>query len=204
MGMFKALKDAKALGDYHGGMPSIRGSFKDISALADDRGENEILKNGTPTKAVVQGITTPVPGDRFAMQVPLDVYPPDGGAPYQINYVFPTARMKAAMSIGMEVPIKVDPGDPTRIALQWDAQRASIAAAGGDFAAIQGGLANTYGGVADAAMRAAQAGGATLGTGAAPAADPLDKIAQLAKLRDSGAITEEEFAAKKAELLSQT
>jgi len=203
MGMFKSLKDAKALGDYHGGMPSIRGSFKDISALADDRGEGEILKKGTPTKAVVQGFTTPVPGDRFAMQIPLDVYPPDGGEPYRINYVFPTARMKAAMSVGMEVPIKVDPGDPTRIALQWDAQRASIAAAGGGFAAVEAGLANTYGGVADAAMRAAQAGGATLGTGAAPA-DPLEKIAQLAKLRDSGAITEAEFTAKKAELLAQT
>jgi hypothetical protein len=209
MGMFKSIRDAKALGDYHGGRPSMRDAFKDISALADDRGEGEILKNGTPTKAVVQGFTTPVPGDRFAMQIPLDVYPPDGGAPYRIDYVFPTARMKAALSVGMEIPVKVDPGDPTRIAVQWDAQKAAIAAAGGDYAAVQAGLASTYGGVADAAMRQSMAGGgATVGTAAAspgpPAStDPLEKIAQLAKLRDSGAITEEEFAAKKAELLSR-
>jgi hypothetical protein len=209
MGMFKSIRDAKALGDYHGGRPSMRDAFKDISALADDRGEGEILKNGTPTKAVVQGFTTPVPGDRFAMQIPLDVYPPDGGAPYRIDYVFPTARMKAALSVGMEIPVKVDPGDPTRIAVQWDAQKAAIAAAGGDYAAVTAGLASTYGGGADAAMRQAMAGGgATVGTAAAspdpPAsADPLEKIAQLAKLRDSGAITEEEFAAKKAQLLSQ-
>ncbi len=209
MGMFKSIRDAKALGDYHGGRPSMRDAFKDISAMADDRGEGEILKNGTPTKAVVQGFTTPVPGDRFAMQIPLDVYPPEGGAPYRIDYVFPTTRMKAALSVGMEIPVKVDPGDPTRIAVQWDAQKAAIAAAGGDYAAVAAGLASTYGGVADAAMRQAMAGGgATVGTAAAPpdppaSADPLEKIGQLAKLRDSGAITEEEFAAKKAQLLSQ-
>jgi hypothetical protein len=203
MGMFKALKDAKALGDYHGGRPSMKDAFKDISSLADDRGEGDILKRGTPTKAVVQGFPTPVPGDRFAMQIPLDVYPPEGGDPYRIDYTFPTARMKAALSVGMEIPIKVDPGDMTRIAVQWDAQKASIASAGGDFAAVQQGLANTYGGVADAAMRQQMAGqGATVGTAAAPS-DPLEKIAQLAKLRDSGAITEEEFSAKKAELLSE-
>jgi hypothetical protein len=203
MGMFKALKDAKALGDYHGGRPSMKDAWKDISSLADDRGEADILRRGTPTKAVVQGFTTPVPGDRFAMQIPLDVYPPEGGEPYRIDYVFPTARMKAPMTVGMEIPVKVDPGDMTRIAVQWDAQKASIAAAGGDYAAVQQGLASTYGGVADAAMRQATGGGgATVGTAAA-SPDPLEKIAQLAKLRDSGAITEEEFASKKAELLSE-
>jgi hypothetical protein len=205
MGMFKALKDAKALGDYHGGAPSMRDAFKDISAMADDRGENEILKKGTPSKAVVQGFATPVPDDRFAMEIPLDVYPPEGGDPYRLNYRFPTTRMKAALSIGMEVPIKVDPGDPTRIAVQWDAQKASIAAAGGDYAAVTSGLAATYGGVADQALRQAQAsgGGAAQPVAAGATTDPLEKIGQLAKLRDQGAITEAEFEAKKAELLAQ-
>ena len=36
MGVFKdgfdAIKGAKELGDYHGGMPSMEGSFKDINA----------------------------------------------------------------------------------------------------------------------------------------------------------------------------
>ena len=40
MGVFKdgfnAIKGAKELGDYHGGMPSIRGSFKDIAAWSPD------------------------------------------------------------------------------------------------------------------------------------------------------------------------
>jgi uncharacterized protein YukE len=194
---FKAYKGAKDLGDYHGGMPSMRDAIKDVRAVSDDRGQGEILKNGTPTKAVVQGFMTPVPGDRFAMQVPLDVYPPQGGDPYRVDYVFPTARMKAALSVGMEVPVKVDPADPQRVAVQWDAQKGAIAAAGGDMAATMQGLSNTYGGAADAAMRQAQAGGG------AGASDPATKIEQLAKLRDAGAITEEEFAAKKAQLLEQ-
>jgi hypothetical protein len=208
MGFFKTVKDVKALGDYHGGIPSMKDAYRDISSMADDRGEGEILKNGTPTKAVVQGFATPVPDDRFAMEIPLDVYPPDGGQPYRLDYRFPTTRMKGALSVGMEVPIKVDPGDPTRIAVQWDAQMAALAAAGGDMAAVTAGMANAYAGVADAAMWRAQAGGAGAGAapaaaGAAPASDPLEKIGQLAKLRDSGAITEEEFAAKKAQLLAE-
>jgi Short C-terminal domain/Protein of unknown function (DUF2510) len=38
---------------------------------------------------------------------------------------------------------------------------------------------------------------------AAPAADPVAQIKQLAELRDSGILTEDEFAAKKAEILSR-
>lgn len=200
---FKAIKDAKELGDYHGGQPSLRGTFKDISAMADDRGEKEILALGAPTKAVVQGFATPVPDDRFAMEIPLDVHPPGGGDPYRVNYRFPTVRMKAALSVGMEVPVKVDPADPSRIAMQWDAQQGSIASAGGDMAAIQQGMANNYGNIADAAARQAMAAGGAAAPAPATAADPTTKIEQLAKLRDIGAITEEEFAAKKAELLKQ-
>jgi len=35
----------------------------------------------------------------------------------------------------------------------------------------------------------------------AAAADPIEQIARLAKLKDAGAITEEEFSAKKKQLL---
>src|SRR5919202_1664739 len=104
MGLFKGMKDLKALADDHGGMPSMKSAFKDIAAVADDRGEREILKKGTPAKAVAKGFTQPVPGDRFALQIPLEIHPP-AGEPYEINYVF--------------------------TAVQWDAQQAGIAAAGG-------------------------------------------------------------------------
>src|SRR5215213_7842548 len=126
MGLFKGIRDVKRMSDHHGGMPSIRGSFSDIGKLADDRGEHDIIKNGTPAKAVAKGFAEPVPGDRFAMHIPLEVHPP-GGAPYTIDYVFPTTRMKAAITVGMELPVKVLLDQPERVAVQWDAQQASIA-----------------------------------------------------------------------------
>lgn len=194
MGLFKGMKDLKGLSDHHGGMPSIKGAFKDIAAVADDRGEREILKNGTPAKAVAKGFTQPVPGDRFAMQIPLEVHPPSG-EPYEVNYVFTAARMKAAITAGMEIPVKIDPADPQRIAVQWDAQQASIAAAGGDMAAVTAGMQSAYGNAANDAMVAAKANAA--------AEDPAAKLKKLGDMRDSGLITDEEFAAKKAELLAE-
>src|SRR2546423_5936623 len=147
MGFMKDMKNLKKLGDHHGGMPSWKQAMSDVRAVADDRGEAEVRKDGTPAKAVIKGFATPVPDDRFAMQIPLEVHPAEG-SPYPVDYVFPSARMKAALSVGMEVPVKVHPEDPQRIAVQWDAQQAAIAAAGGDMAAVQAGLQETYGGVA--------------------------------------------------------
>ena len=103
MGLFKGMKDLKDLSQHHGGMPSIRDSFKDIGALADDRGEKEVLKNGVVAKAVVKGFAEPVPGEKFAMHIPLEIHPPNG-EPYVIDYVFPTARMKAVISSGVISP----------------------------------------------------------------------------------------------------
>jgi len=203
MGFFKdarkGMKDAKDLGNYHGGMPSMRGAFKDISALADDRGEGEILKNGIPAKGVVKGFTEPVQGDRFAMHIPIEVHPPEG-EPYVVDHVFSSARMKAAVSVGMEIPIKIHPNDPNKIAVQWDAQKASIAAAGGDMAAVQQGLTNTYSGAADAAMRQAMA---NQQAGAGAKEDPAERLKKLGELKESGVLSDEEFETKKAEILKE-
>jgi hypothetical protein len=215
MGLFKDMKGAiggaKQLGDHHGGMPSIGGAFKDINALADDRGEGDVLKHGTPAKAIVKSFATPSATEKFAMQIDLEIHPP-AGEPYQVTYVYPTARQKAAMSVGMEIPVKYLPDDPARVAVQWDALKGSIAAAGGDMAAVMGGLQSTYSGTADAAMRqamaspAAQAVPSTMPAGApaaAPAQDPAERLKKLSELRDAGAITSDEFDAKKAEILRQ-
>jgi len=155
MGLFKdgfgAIKGAKELGDYHGGMPSMKDSFKDIKALTDDQGQGDILKHGTPTKARVLGF--PMQVDKFTMGIELDVFPPAGGDPYKVQYQFPTARMKAPLSVGMEVPVKVMDDDPNAVAVQWDALKGSIAASGGDMAVAMQGIQNTYAGTADAAGR---------------------------------------------------
>jgi hypothetical protein len=207
MGVFKdgfnAIKGAKELGDYHGGMPSIKGSFKDIAALSDDQGQGEILKHGTPTKARVLGF--PMQVDRFSMGVDLDVFPPAGGDPYKVQYVFPTARMKTMLSVGMEVPVKVMDDDPNAVAVQWDALKGSIAASGGDMAVAMQGIQNTYAGTADAAGRAYLADKAEADAKAAQEAaanDPTERLKKLSQLKDAGLVTDEEFAAKKAEILA--
>jgi hypothetical protein len=194
MGFFKDMKDLKKLGDHHGGMPSMKQAWGDMRAVADDRGEGEILEKGIAAKAVCKGFPMPVPNDKFAMQVLMEVHPPNG-APYEANYVYPTARQKAAMTVGMEVPVKIHPDDPQRIAVQWDAQQANIAAAGGDMNAVMGGMQATYGGAADAAMRQAQAGGAK--------EDPTERQKKLGELREQGLLTDDEFEAKKAEVLKE-
>jgi len=208
MGVFKdglgAFKGAKELGDYHGGMPSMGGAFKDVIAVTDDRGQNEILRSGTPAKARVLGFALPVPDDRFAMQIELDVIPPEGD-PYPVNHVFPTARMKAPLSVGMEVPIKISATDPLQVAVQWDALQGSIAASGGDMAAVTQGLANTYQGTADAAGRAyladQQSAAAAAKPAEASAADPAERMKKAQQLFDAGLISAEEFEAKRQEIL---
>ncbi len=205
MGLFKGMKDLKDLSQHHGGMPSIRDSFKDIGKLADDRGEKEVLKDGVAAKAVVKGFAEPVPGEKFAMHIPLEIHPPNG-EPYVIDYVFPTARMKAAITVGMEIPVKIHPDDSQRIAVQWEAQQGAIAAAGGDMAAVTQGMQTAYGNVADQAFRDATAAGSPVPAPAPPAPaddDPTARMTKLGQMRDAGLITEEEFEAKRAELLSE-
>jgi hypothetical protein len=202
MGVFKdgfnAIKGAKELGDYHGGMPSIKGSFKDIAALSDDQGQGDILKHGVATKARVLGF--PVQVDKFTMGTELDVFPPEGGDPYKVQYTFPTARMKAPLSIGMEVPVKVMADDPNAVAVQWDALKGSIAASGGDMAVAMQGIQNTYSGTADAAGRAYLAD-KEKADAAKAADDPAERLKKLTQLKDAGLVTDEEFAAKKQEIL---
>ena len=200
---FKAVKGAKELGDYHGGTPSMKGSFKDIIALSDDKGQGEILKHGTPTKARVLGF--PVQVDKFSMGVELDVFPPAGGDPYKVQYVFATARMKTMLSVGMEVPVKVMDDDPNAVAVQWDALKGSIAASGGDMAVAMQGIQNTYAGTADAAGRAYLAEQEEAKAKAAQevaANDPAERLKKLSQLKDAGLVTDEEFETKKAEILS--
>jgi len=200
MGFFKDMKDIKKLGDHHGGMPSMKQAWGDMRAVADDRGEGEILEKGIAAKAVCKGFPMPVPNDKFAMQVLMEVHPPNG-APYEANYVYPTARQKAAMTVGMEVPVKIHPDDPQRIAVQWDAQQANIAAAGGDMNAVMEGMQATYGGAADAAMRQAQAGGAPAAAGGG--GDIAERMKKLGELREQGLLTDDEYEGKKAELLKE-
>ncbi|GEM_PF-4210628 len=206
MGLFKDLKNIRDTTAEHGGMPSMKDVRRDIHATFDDRGEREILQTGISAKGVVRGFTTPVPGDRFAMQIPIEVHPPEG-LPYTIDYVFPTVRMQAAITAGMEIPIKISRDDPQRIAVQWDVQKAEIAAAGGSYAAVQEGMAKTYGGAANAAMEQAMKNLRDGTGGNVPpttfAADSQSRLERLEDLKKSGLIDETQYQAKKQQILDQ-
>ena len=71
-----------------------------------------------------------------------------------------------------------------------------IAASGGDQAAVMQGMQNSaYGAAADQAYRQAREN--------QKAEDPAEKLKKLGQMKDSGLITQEEFDAKKAEILAE-
>jgi hypothetical protein len=206
MGIFKTFKDMKETAAEHGGMPNLRDSYTDISKTFDDRGEREILKSGITAMGIVRGFTTPVPGDRFAMSIPIEVHPPEG-APYTIDYVFPTVRMQAAITAGMEIPIKISTEDPNKIAVQWDAQKAQIAAAGGSMAAVTEALSSTYGPATQAAMDQAMKNFREGTSGSVPVTtsqpDAQSRIEKLDQLKNAGLIDEAAYNAKKQKIIDE-
>jgi hypothetical protein len=138
--------------------------------------------------------------DRFSVGVELDVFPPEGGDPYPVQYTFPTARMKTMLSVGMEVPVKVMADNPMAVAVQWDALKGSIAASGGDMAVAMQGIQNTYAGTADAAGRAYLAE-KEQADAAKAADDPAERLKKLTQLKDAGLVTDEEYETKRQEIL---
>jgi hypothetical protein len=212
MGFFKDLKNMKDTAAEHGGMPSWSEARRDISAVFDDRGERDILKSGTSAMAKVKGFTMPVQGDRFAMQVPLEIHPPSG-QPYEINYVFNASRMQAPLSAGMEVPVKISTDDPQQVAVQWDALMADVAASGGAMNAAMEGLAAAgpdVGAQMSASLAAAGMSPTPMNTAtpapppapAAPKADAQSRLEQLKSFKDQGLIDDSEYEKKKADILA--
>jgi Short C-terminal domain len=205
LGFFKDMKNIRESAAERGGMPGFGDAERDISKLYDDRGEREILANGITAKAVVKGTAMPVQGDRFALQIPLEVHPPEG-EPYPIDYVFPVVRMQAPLILGMEVPVKISADDPKHVAVQWDAEKAEIAAAGGGLAAAEAGFAGNYAETAKATMAQAmqqyQAGAATPAPPAPPVdADPKARLEKLDELKTAGLIDDAEYEAKKQQII---
>jgi hypothetical protein len=206
MGFFKDLKNMKDTAAEHGGMPSWKEARADMSAVFDDRGERDILKSGTSAMAKVKGFTMPVQGDRFAMQVPLEIHPPSG-PPYEVQYVFTSSRMQAPLSAGMEVPVKISNEDPQKVAVQWDALMADVAASGGAMNAAMEGLAASgpdLNAQMAASMQAAGMNPALMNAGQAapPQADVPSRLKQLQELKEQGLIDGDEYEKKKADILA--
>ena len=201
---FKAVKGAKELGDYHGGMPSMRGSFKDIAKLTDDQGQGDILKHGVAHQGRGEGL--PDAGRHSSRWASSSTCSRPRAATRTSSTTRSRRRgMKAPLSMGMEVPVKVMADDPMAVAVQWDALKGSIAASGGDMAVAMQGIQNTYAGTADAAGRAYLADKAEADAEAAAkvaANDPAERLKKLSQLKDAGLVSDEEFETKKAEILA--
>lgn len=116
---------------------------------------------------------------------------------------------------GRRLPCKVDPANHDKLAFDWDAIAGwhQLRDASGHPLAGAGDAPGPSAPADDAALAELERRGvhveATGGgvqivrTGDAAAVDPLDRLEQLVKLRDEGALTEAEFETQKAKILGE-
>jgi putative oligomerization/nucleic acid binding protein len=203
VGLFKSMKDLSGLTkqakelqrqqqEEAGYKPGFGGQMQQmgdmlsqaneqLADITDSSGErSQVLATGLPGQGVIVAHGTPERGAQwFNMDIDLEVHV-SGRRPYRVNnmYMVPAG---ATIGQGVTLPIKVDPNDPSKIAIDWEsAQRAPSR---GEVRPV---------------------GGSGFTPAPAPAADAGDHIAELerlAKLRDSGALTDAEFEQQKAKIL---
>jgi Short C-terminal domain len=202
VGLFKSMKDlsgmtkqAKELQrqqqEEAGYKPGFRGQMQQMGDLisqsnemladmTDQSGERaQILANGIPGQGVIVAHGTPERGAQwFNMDIDLEVHV-SGRRPYRVNnmYLVPAG---ATIGQGVTLPIKVDPNHPSKIAIDWEgAQRAP-----------DRGEVRPAGDSGFAPAPAPSPGGD----------DHIAELERLAKLRDSGALTDAEFEQQKAKI----
>jgi Short C-terminal domain len=205
VGLFKSMKDLSSLTKQAkdlqrqqqaeaGYKPGFRGQMEQMGDLlsqakeqladiTDSSGERaQILANGLRGQGVVMAHGTPERGAQwFNMDIDLEVHV-SGRRPYRVNnmYMVPAG---ATIGEGVTLPIRVDPDDPSKIAIDWES--AQSAPARGE-------------------VRPADDSGFVPAPAPEPSSEGGDQIAQLerlAKLRDSGALTDAEFEQQKAKIL---
>ena len=155
-----------------------------LSELAGDQGERgQILTEGVDGVATIVAMGTPARGAQwFNLDLDLEVSVP-GRQAYRVanSYMVPAA---ATLGPGVALPVKVDQSDPSKIAIDWNSAPQGPAQGEVRPVAGSGGFAPTP------APPAADGGG-----------DHLAELERLAKLRDSGALTDAEFEQQKAKIL---
>lgn len=204
MGLFKSMKDLSNLtkqakemqrqqqaeAGYKRGFAGqmqqmgdlIASANEQLADLTDSSGERaQILANGLPGQGVIVAHGTPERGAQwFNMDIDMEIHV-SGRQPYRVNnmYMVPAG---ATIGQGVTLPVKVDPSDPAKVAIDWDSalsapQRGEVRPVGGS-------------GFGPAPSPSSDGGG-----------DHLAELERLAKLRDSGALTDAEFEQQKAKLL---
>jgi Short C-terminal domain len=203
LGLFKSMKDlsnltkqAKELQrqqqEQAGYKPGFGGQMQQmgdmigqaneqLAELTGDQGERgEILANGIAGQGVIVGHGPLERGAQwFNLDIDMEIHV-SGRQPYRVNnmYMVPAG---ATLGQGVTLPVKVDPNDPAKVAIDWDsAQRAP---ARGEVRPVGG------------------SGFTPAPSPSAPSGDSLAELERLAKLRDSGALTDAEFEQQKAKIL---
>ena len=213
VGLFKAMKDiarltkqAKRLQDHQqvqagykpgtGGMMSQMGDMVGqmtgrLKDLADQSGDQQrLLVEGIPGEAVILAMGTPARGaQRYNLDLDLEVHV-SGQAPYRVanQYIVPAS---APIGQGVRLPVRVDPNDQAKIAIDWD--NVAQGPARGEVRPVSGAQPP------DPAQ--GPAGGMASPTGGGGGGDTVAALERLAKLRDSGALTNAEFEHAKAAIL---
>ena len=142
MGMFKDLKklkdQSKAMGEQTGRPTSMMGMLKDtpnmihqateavddaMAMQADMQKQQQLLTSGTPGKATIKGFTDTGALVNFNPQVVLDLsVEVAGNAPYDVHLSTSVPQtMLARLQPGSAVGVKVDPADPSSLAIDWAA-----------------------------------------------------------------------------------
>jgi hypothetical protein len=162
----------------------------------------EIAEKGM---AVTRGAEGVVANTELALKTHLRVQP-ENEPEFEVKKRFSFPQM-AVPAAGQTVPVLYDPQDHDKIIVDYSPeaqQTAAFSAAGIDPGQI-GQL------MAQAQQMQAQAGQMQGGMGqvpgmapaAPPQADPVAQLEKLAKLKESGALTDAEFAAEKAKIIGQ-
>ena len=198
MGLFKGMKDMMGVtkqgmalqqqqqqqAGYQpgmGGMVSQMGDMlgqmnEQLQDLAEQSGDQQrLLTQGIPADAVIVTMGTPARGaQQFNLDLDLEVHMA-GRAPYRVanQYIVPAW---APLAPGLNLPVRVDPSDQAKLAIDWH----NVAQAA------------RHGEVRPVAAAPGDPGADD---------DPLDKLERLAKLRDSGVLTQAEFDEQKKRLL---
>jgi hypothetical protein len=204
VGLFKGMKDlagmtkqAKELQrqqqEQAGYKPGLGGQMaqmgdmmsqanEQLAELTDQSGDQQrILAEGIAGTAVIVGMGTPARGaQQFNLDLDLEVHV-SGRASYRVanQYIVPAS---APLGQGVTLPVKVDPNDQAKIAIDWD--NVATGPAPGEVRPVGGG-----------------GGFSPESSGGSSGGDSVAELERLAKLRDSGALTEAEFEQQKAKIL---
>lgn len=145
--------------------------------------DTKLLEEGEPGRAVVQRAwkTGSETMGKEVFEFELEIAP-EGGTPYRGKHKQAVPHeWEHRVFPGMTLAVKLDPKKPDKVAIDWEGTSGSDARA----APVQEMVIDARAGAAPT-----------------PGGDPASRLAQLSQLRDAGIITQQDFDAKKAEILA--